>query len=182
MSLINPSFTDMINTDGFIKFIELFEYHLKDQCCVTMTYDEMMQYLYKKYKKNSGIGFDNFDKDNIKLLCDACCTKDCCEYCTIRNLKHTDTCYHNVYDTTYEVLQHLIECKEVPTNLVDRIMENRRLCGLSPHNIHTITDGLASIVFKECQLLHYTKDEHTKILEGKYEEICIFCSNVDEST
>ena len=180
-TLFSPTFDDLVNSDGFDSFYSLFKTHLETKCCEPIDEEQIFYYLFTKWK-NTGIDFMSANKDTIHLYCDACMTQDCCEYCSIRNLKHTNSCYHEVYDTVYEVLKHLIECEHVPANIINLIIENRRSCGLSDDNIHTITDGLSRIVFKECSLLLYNKKEHKQILNGEYGEICIFCSdNLDET-
>ena len=180
MAIIDPTYYDFVNTKGYHNFIEMFEKHLKNDCCrnTKMSERDIDSYLYRKWRKGKLGNLDLYDNESIKLVCDACMSQDLCGYCTARNLEHASDsdCKENVYDTTYEVLTHLIECPKVPNSVVERIINNRKLCKLDINNIHTITDGLANIVLNECQLLCLNADEHQKILDGKYVEICIFCS------
>ena len=178
MAIVRPTFQDMIHTNGFHTYYELFIDHTTSDCCKKwFSTDEIMNYLFKQFLRDQYIPYHLYDMDTISNRCDSCFMRDSCMHCKSRNIEHKSfiECRENQYQTVNQVLSHLIVCDSVPDCLVTMIINDRKKNNLDENNIHTITPYLCNLITQYCNLTSLDEKDHKTILDHKYSKICIFC-------
>lgn len=173
---------DMYDVKGFDACYDKLKQHINYKCCRQDTIidnpDKILEMMFKRFRKDPLMKFDTFDDDVlITSFCDACSLKELCNYCTSRNIEHTEKCTENVFDTVEQVLSHIVYCRHLTNDICRKITEDRRRHRLKDDNINVITESLCGLILHEFKLYDLSPSDHVEILEGKFYKFCPFCKH-----